>query len=243
MILRLGALILFASASLPAAAKDLQIHTGPMVLAMSWQPAFCERAKRRPECRTQKNGRYDTSHFSLHGLWPQPGNRIYCAVDDRLIKTDKRRRWRNLPPLGLSQEMRKALWRIMPGSRSFLHRHEWIKHGTCYSRTAERYYRDSVSLMDAINRSEVRDLFARNIGRRLTNRQIRTAFDKAFGRGAGKRVRVSCKRDGRRELIVEITLGLSGEIGENPDISELISASPQTKPGCPAGIVDPAGFQ
>ena len=139
--------------------------------------------------------------------------------------------------------MRKALWRIMPGSRSFLHRHEWIKHGTCYSRTPERYYRDSVKLMQAINASPVRDLFARNIGRRLTNRQIRDAFDEAFGHGAGRRVRVSCKRDGRRELIVEITLGLAGDIGDEVDIGRLIAASPPTGSGCPAGIVDPAGFQ
>lgn len=140
----------------------------------------------------KKNGRCDTSHFSPHGLWPQPGSRSYCNVDGRLIATDKKRRWRELPELGLSLEMHKALWRIMPGSQSFLHRHEWIKHGTCYSAQPERYYRDSVRLMEAINASAVRDLFATNIGRRLTNRQIRNAFDTAFGRWAGERVRISC---------------------------------------------------
>ena len=97
--------------------------------------------------------------------------------------------------------------------------------------------------MEAINASAVRDLFASNIGRRLTNRQIRSVFDEAFGHGAGLRVRVSCKRDGRRDLIVEITLGLSGIVGDKPDIGKLIAASSPTKPGCPAGIVDPAGFQ
>jgi len=97
--------------------------------------------------------------------------------------------------------------------------------------------------MEAINASAVRDLIAGNIGRRLTNRQIRDAFDKAFGRGAGERVRISCKRDGKRELIAEITLGLSGAIESGPGISKLIAASRSTKPGCPAGIVDPAGFQ
>ncbi|MGI9354530.1 MAG: hypothetical protein ACR2PF_05150 [Rhizobiaceae bacterium] len=47
----------------PALARDRSIHKGPMVLAISWQPADCERAKRRPECWTQKIGCYDTSHF------------------------------------------------------------------------------------------------------------------------------------------------------------------------------------
>ncbi|MGI9354531.1 MAG: ribonuclease T2 family protein, partial [Rhizobiaceae bacterium] len=89
--------------------------------------------------------------FSLHGLWPQPGNRSYRNVDDRLIAADKRLRWRDLPALGLSREMRRVLWRIMPGSRSFLLRHEWIKHGTCYSAKPERYYCDSLKLMEGIN--------------------------------------------------------------------------------------------
>lgn len=131
----------------------------------------------------------------------------------------------------------------MPGSRSFLHRHEWIKHGTCYSAKPDRYYRDSLKLMEAINASAVRDLFAENIGRKLTNQQIRQAFDEAFGRGAGQKIRVSCKRDGGRGLIVEITIGLDGAIAGESDIAKLIAASPPTEPGCPAGIVDPAGYQ
>ncbi|MDD9910128.1 MAG: ribonuclease [Ahrensia sp.] len=224
-------------------AKSPQTHTGAMVLAISWQPAFCERAKRRPECRSQRKGRFDTHHFSLHGLWPQPASRSYCGVSESVVETDKRRRWRDLPALGLSREMQRALWQMMPGAQSFLHRHEWIKHGTCYSDSPERYFHDSVALLEAINASSVRDLFADNIGRRLTNAQIRNAFDEAFGRGAGLRVRVSCRRDGRREIIDEITIGLSGVIGDEPSMTRLIAASRPTKRGCPAGIVDPVGYQ
>lgn len=227
----------------PVNADEKETFAGQMVLAMSWQPAFCERARRRPECRSQSGDRYDASHFSLHGLWPQPGNRIYCNVAPHIVETDKRRRWNRLPSLGLSKEMQRALWRIMPGSQSFLHRHEWIKHGTCYSHMPETYYRHSVALMDAINRSAVQRLFRRSIGKALTGRQIRDAFDRAFGAGTGKRVRISCRRDGRREIISEITLGLRGALGADPDIGALAGASQPTRPGCPAGIVDPAGFQ
>lgn len=240
------AIILFAAlvvVSLPTNARAAEPFDGAMVLAMSWQPAFCEGARRRPECRSQTADRYDASHFALHGLWPQPGSRAYCGVGERVIATDKARRWRDLPPLGLSKEMQHALWRIMPGTRSFLHRHEWIKHGTCYSAKPETYYRHSVALMEAINRSAVQDLFERSIGRRLTNDAIRRAFDTAFGPGVGARVRVSCRRDGRREIISEITLGLNGALGERPDIRALALASRPTKRGCPAGIVDAAGFQ
>lgn len=226
-------------------------HTGDMVLALSWQPGFCETRPRLRECRSQKPGRFDTTHFSLHGLWPQPGSNSYCGVSETEVSRDKSRQWKALEALGLSDKIKQRLWTIMPGARSYLHRHEWVKHGTCYSKDANTYYADSIALMDAINASSVQDLFERSIGRTLTNRQIRRAFDEAFGAGVGARVRVACKRDFRRSggrkkeriIVTELTLGLSGEIKEKPDIARLALASPETDPGCPAGIVDPVGLQ
>ena len=37
------------------------------VLALSWQPAFCETNQKRPECRWQTGQRHDASYLSLHG--------------------------------------------------------------------------------------------------------------------------------------------------------------------------------
>ena len=218
-------------------------YQGNMVLALSWQTAFCETRPRLPECRSQTKGRFDADHFSLHGLWPQPGSNIYCDVSQQVINTDKQRRWRKLQGLGLSESLKKRLWKIMPGARSFLHRHEWVKHGTCYSNDPESYFEDSLFVTEAINQSPVRDLFAQNIDRKINAVQIRAAFDKAFGKGAGDRVRVSCKRDGGRVLITEITIGLSGLITPEANVGDLIRQSPTTKRGCIAGIVDRAGFQ
>ncbi len=217
--------------------------SGNMVLAISWQSAFCETRPRLPECRTQNAARYDADHFSLHGLWPQPRSKAYCGVDDKTQNLDRRRKWKQLSGLGLSDALKEKLWKIMPGARSYLHRHEWIKHGTCYSKSPETYYAHSISLMDTINASSVRDLFANNRGKSLSGGAIRNAFDEAFGDGVGARVRIACKRDGRREIITEITLGLAGAITDRPDITALSLAAPKTKAGCPSGIVDPVGFQ
>src|SRR5688500_1270964 len=41
-----------------------------LILAASWQPAFCEGASGKPECRQQGKSRFDANHFALHGLWP-----------------------------------------------------------------------------------------------------------------------------------------------------------------------------
>lgn len=222
-------------------------YDGEMVLAISWQPAFCENARRKRECRSQTATRYDATHFALHGLWPQSRSNIYCGVSAEQERLDKSGKWSRLDIARLPQDLWDRLRITMPGTQSGLHRHEWVKHGTCYSADAETYYEDSLALMDAINASSVQALFAGAIGTRLTNAQVRNGFDAAFGKGVGDRVRLSCRRDGNRQLIVEMTLGLKGvieaSVANPPDIAALALAALPTDPGCPGGTIDPAGFQ
>ena len=94
------------------------------VLAVSWQPGFCETRWRLPECRSQTSERYDASHFSLHGLWPQPRSKAYCGVNQSEIRKDKDRRWRELSWPRLDQDLWNQLKQVMPGTRSGLHKHE-----------------------------------------------------------------------------------------------------------------------
>jgi len=212
-------------------------------LAISWQPGFCETRPRLPECRSQTESRFDATHFALHGLWPQPRNRSYCGVSESEKRKDTSRQWSRLRGLGLSDDLQKRLLKIMPGARSFLHRHEWVKHGTCYGDHPSIYFEDSLALMAQINASQLQNLFANSVGKRLTGQQIRRVFDAEFGPGTGKRVRIACKRDGRRTIITELTIGLAGRISQNPDLSDLILTARPTRPGCPEGIVDAVGLQ
>ncbi|MFN4143239.1 ribonuclease T2 family protein [Aestuariivirga sp.] len=214
------------------------------VLAVSWQPAFCEANASKPECRFQTATRFDGSNFALHGLWPQPRTKQYCGASRKERQASAAGKWKDLPPLDLMPLTRAELDEVMPGSRSHLDRHEWIKHGTCYpGRDPETYYRDTLRLMDLLNRSPVRDLLAENIGRTVTSEEIRGQFDVAFGEGAGERVRVACRDDGGRRLIAEITIGLRGDLSGRTPISQLILGSVPTDPGCPGGVVDPVGLQ
>ncbi len=227
-----------------AAIHDARAADEPRyVLALSWQPAFCETKPGRPECRTQNGARYDATHFSLHGLWPQPRTNTYCNVDEVAAALDRRGRWKSLPRVQLEPATRQDLERIMPGTRSQLDRHEWTKHGTCYTQSPETYFGDAIRLTQAVNTSAVRVLFSGAVGRTLTATRIREAFDATFGAGTGARVKVSCVNDGQRRLIDEITIGLAGERLDSTDIGALILASPPTSPGCPSGIVDPVGLQ
>lgn len=210
------------------------------ILAVSWQPAFCETASGKPECRSQSRDRFDATHFTLHGLWPQDE---YCSVSARDEATDRDGRWSALPAPDLSPVLRRDLDTAMPGTLSQLDRHEWIKHGTCFPGDAEAYFTAALTLLDQLNASPVRDLFAGSIGKRLTQRQIRTAFDKSFGPGTGEHVRIACDDDGDRTLVTELTLGLWGTIGDAPDLATLLAAANPTRGGCDSGIVDPVGLQ
>ncbi|OQM77329.1 ribonuclease T2 family protein [Manganibacter manganicus] len=214
------------------------------VLALNWQPAFCETRPRKPECRSQTANRYDATHFTLHGLWPQPNDKFYCNVGRGDRRDDKSGRWWKLPRVRLDPKVRAELDRVMPGTASQLERHEWIKHGTCSGKSQQDYFSAALAMAGAVNASAVRVLFASHIGKELTAEQIRAAFDKAFGAGAGERVRISCFRDRGKRMIGGVTLGLAGPIGPDVPLRDLMAASAPTRhAGCPRGIVDAAGIQ
>lgn len=208
------------------------------ILAISWEPAFCEGADGKPECRSQSASRADASRFSLHGLWPDDE---YCGVSGRDEATDKGGDWDKLPWVDLSSATKADLDRAMPGTQSRLERHEWLKHGTCAGVSADTYFGRAVLFLDTINNSAVGKLFGSRIGNRLDGRAIREAFDTVFGAGAGDRIRIACSQDGDRRLITEITVGLRGDVLGTGGIGELIAASRPTDPGCSGGIVDRVG--
>jgi ribonuclease T2 len=208
------------------------------VLALSWEPAFCEAMKGKAECKRQTPASYEASHFSLHGLWPQPRRNVFCGVDRATAALDDQHKWEQLPKPELSVETKAALDKVMPGTQSVLERHEWIKHGTCYpAGNAETFFKDQIRLINDVNASPVQTFMAANIGKTIQTADLREKFDEAYGKGAGERVRVSCSKDG---LISELTIGLKGDISSGVALKDLIAASETTDGGCPAGVVDAA---
>lgn len=230
----------------PSTAPTAQSPTPPgdsdqlLILAASWQPAFCETARSRPECTSQGRNRFDADHFALHGLWP---TEQYCGVSSTQRERDEASSWSALPAVELDPATRRLLDEVMPGTRSLLERHEWIKHGSCFSDEPGPYFATSILLLAALNASPVRDLFAANIGNTVSRDDIRGAFDAAFGPGAGERVRIACEDDGRRRIITELTIGLYGTPGQTPNLGRLILAAKPTDGGCLGGVVDAVGLQ
>jgi ribonuclease T2 len=218
------------------------------VLALSWHSAFCEAKPATPECALLNAGDLPMAEIrlSVHGLWPQPREREYCGVPDTLERLDRQGRWSDLPSLDLSRQTQEALVSAMPGTHSFLHRHEWIKHGTCYDAAGaeEEYFSDAVFLARAVNQSAVARFLARMLGEEIRTETIRDRFDEAFGSGAGARVGFQCSRDGARTLLQEVRVNLRGDIGPGASsIADLILAADPVPQGCVKGIVDPFGLQ
>jgi len=209
------------------------------LLALSWHNAFCETHRYKKECKRSllsfgKN-KYSERHFVLHGLWPQPKNNTYCEVSSKYVSLDKHKQWHKIPHLGLKNELKMELQKVMPGYASNLHRHEWIKHGTCYGTDANAYYEDAVSLVTQVNVSKVGNFFKNNIGKRVTLQQVRGVFDRSFGIGSGKRVELKCKKG----LITELWLHLgSGD----ERLAVLLKEGKITRSRCKGGLIDRAGF-
>ena len=204
---------------------------GAMVLALSWQPAFCEGRPRRPECRALGPGDRAARSFSLHGLWPGGRDTAYCGTAAAL----EGRRWSDLPEPDLDRATRAALARAMPGARSLLHRHQWAKHGSCYGSGADTYFDDALALAAEANASILVEAFRRRTGARLSAEEIRAGADQAFGEGAGARIAVVCRDD----MIVELRFHLVGRVGPEGGLGPLLRAARPVAPGCTGGRVDP----
>lgn len=208
------------------------------LLAISWQPAFCQTHQQKPECASQTLDRYDATHLSLHGLWPQPENHAYCNVSDHDKTIDRQSHWNLLPAVNLTEQTFEHLTIAMPGVASYLERHEWIKHGTCYSDSAEIYYQHTLALLEQINDSSVRDFIEENVGKTVTTEAIRAQFDKSFGERAGSKVNIKCDKG----MITELWINLKGRIENDTSLGQLLKEAESVKGSCEKGIIDPVGF-
>jgi ribonuclease T2 len=193
------------------------------LLAISWQNAFCQTHQNKRECRNVKPDHFSASHFTLHGLWPQPRNRVNC---------------RGSRKVRLSSDLYHELLQVMPAAKSGLQNHEWKKHGTCYGKDQQGYFGDAISLIKQINRSKVRDLFAKNVGKTLSVDQVRRAVDESFGKGVGRKVKMVCKNG----LITELWFNLKGKITPSTPLGSLLKSAKRAKGGCKRGKVDRVGF-
>ncbi|KQU73961.1 ribonuclease [Ensifer sp. Root142] len=209
------------------------------VLAVSWQPGFCETRPQRKEFANQTAERFDATNLSLHGLWPL--RKSYCGVAAEMRTQDRKGDWLDLPKLAMADDTAARLLVAMPGVQSGLDRHQWLRSGTCQTAPVDDYFATQLHMLDELNRSAVGALFRARIGSELDEKAIKQAFDQSFGAGAGDRVRMRCQTVAGRSVITGLTIGLTGDVSGKSSLAPLIQAAGPTEFKCAKGIADAAG--
>jgi len=228
------------------AACDQSPPADHYLLALSWEPTFCQFNADKPECRELDGADFAATHLAIHGLWPdtRDSKRLrYCGVDASVKALDEQGRWCEMPAPELSAETHAALGPAMPGARSCLDRHEWIEHGTCAGVSAQRYFSATLHLAAAVQASPLGALLAANVGRQMPRQKLVDAFELAFGPDASKALTLLCKPSSTGSLLIEIriTLEPSAMDGEL-DGGDLRPTGSGAGGSCPATIrIDPVG--
>tara|TARA_B110001454_G_scaffold155806_1_gene145108 strand:+ start:15497 stop:16582 length:1086 start_codon:yes stop_codon:yes gene_type:complete len=182
-----------------------------VVLAMSWQPAFCEEKRSKPECKLAQflaTDSYQASNFTLHGMWPNKNscgqNYGFCG-DVKSNQSD----FCNYPEVNIAnQSTEKDLESVMPSraAGSCLERHEWHKHGTCQTLDAAKYFDRAIILLKDFNHSKAGDLIRKHVSKSdLKKSDLLKALDESFGKGASKRFVLICKGANLTEIQVNLT--------------------------------------
>ncbi len=214
------------------------------VLALSWQPGFCEQSGQGlAECRNQHAGGFDATHFTLHGLWP---NKRGCHRDYGYCGQVRRRPsggFCHYPALDLTPAVRRTLAPIMPsvGAGTCLQRHEYWKHGSCRDTDPNAYFRVAAALTEQVNASSlVSDFIQPNIGKTVDRSGFDRAFDRAFGKGAHRRVSMNC----RGGMLTEMQIALPTDTPPDASIAALIAeAGTRGRGSCRQQFfIDPAGL-
>ena len=215
------------------------------VLALSWQPGFCasDSGSNNAECADSS-----TAQLTLHGLWPNADRNgdgqldsgdDYCLGADRarLMAID-RRDWTKLPPVTLSADLRRRLADVMPGVRSQLERHQWVKHGSCSGLGAERYFAAAVDLTREATASSFAEKIEAKAGMETARNDLLRAFSAAFD-GNSNALQLVCRRDGGIAYLTEIRLRLKSDEIED-GLQAALDENARAKGNCPSRFrIDP----
>jgi len=210
-----------------------------LLLALSWQPAFCDTHPGKSECKNRLSDRFDASHFVLHGLWPEPRSLEYCKTSPTEKGLDNAKAWMSLPPVILKESIRERLNTLMPGSLSGLDRHEWVRHGRCYGDDPERFFEVALTYLGAINASSFERHFRDHLGAVLAADSLRLAFEESFGSGAGRALELICVPFKGQWLYSEVRIHLKGTSSDPALFSDSLDREYVAQKGCEQGLVEP----
>lgn len=202
---------------------DIDGQADSYVLALSWQPAFCETKPDKAECAISDPKAYQARHFTLHGLWPNKNscgkNYGFCG-EVKTQKTD----FCDYPAITLATDSEISLAEVMPSvsAGSCLERHEWYKHGTCANRLIDDYFDLSADLTRQFNDAGMAYFMNRKIGQQVRTQDFIDRVGAVLGTATKERISLICEQD----MLVEVRLNLSHDLIYGDDLEKLISGAP-----------------
>ncbi len=203
------------------------------LLALSWQPAFCETSagRSKPECANDDPDSYQAKHFTLHGLWPNKLSRCgtnygYCGA----VCTRPGGSMCNYPAVELSDPVRADLAGVMPSvdAGSCLQRHEWWKHGVCSGMDTDDYFTIATTLTREFNDAGPAALMAAHIGGSVAVETFLQTVDEAFGARTRNLLELSCNNGN----LAEVRISLPKDIDEGEHLTDLFAR--MTRDGSPS---------
>ena len=118
-------------------------------------------------------------------------------------------------------------------SGSCLDRHEWNKHGSCQSRSADEYYGEAMNLVRQFNDSGIAAFIASNVGGEVQLDDFLKKIDESLGAGAHERMKLGCDKE---HNLVDIYINLPKDLPADASLQGLIS---QGAPGYSSGGCGP----
>lgn len=224
--------IIFLLASRSFAASD---GVDRYLLALSWEPAFCAAHASKAECRDETPDSFSATHLVLHGLWPSRKhvhNFEYCGVDGAVVSSDKRGKWKNLPPINLGAA-ENDLAKLMPGSASGLALHEWYKHGTCTDLSPRDYFGAAERLVELADDSAIGKFVSSHVGATVGRGEFESALAATFGNSWARSVTYSCSSARGAATLAEIRVMLTPNLPTQSLMSGLDPAGHSKAPHCP----------
>jgi len=205
------------------AARQAAEAAGPMcsmpnqqdsyVLAITWQPGFCEHAKyngKKPECDAMNSGALEAKTLSLHGLWP---NKQECGVQYGSCSGQ---------PFELSKDTIEKIAPWMPNffyERSF-GAYEWNKHGKCQSLPPDEYFIKAVSAVRVVNESEVGKMVLGNTGKSIKVNDFFERVKQRYGDKVADTITLVCVQ---RKYLQEIRVSLALDFATDRDLPRLVA--------------------
>ena len=216
------------------------------LFTLEWTPAFCEGRTSAAECANEQPDRFDVTHLSLHGLWPEKNGNgpytsgvYYCGVGADEQSLDRGSTWCQLPVPAYSDATRAALTTVMPGVASCLDHHEWTKHGTCTGLAADDYFATAAALVQRIAGSAFGRYLTAHAGQTVDASAAFAAFEADFGAGSGGKLLLNCTEVRGSPALLEVNMHLSKPLRPASELSDMLLATGETGT-CPASfLLDP----